>query len=78
MLSMFYVINYFGGGSYFIMDEKYICVHNGDKAIGFYNSEDYDLSKNLIENKNEEMMMLEKKCGMFLQDYFNRIITGNM
>ena len=73
-----YVINYFGGGSYFIMDEKYICVHNGEKAIGFYDSEDYDLSKNLIENKNEEMMNLEKKCGMFLQDYFNRIITGNM
>ena len=30
-----FVVNYFSGGSYFIMDENYICVHNCFYAIGF-------------------------------------------
>jgi len=73
-----YVINYFGGGVYFIMNDKYICIHDGKKATGFYNVEDKNLDKNLIENRNESMNEIEKKGSMFLQDYFNRIISGKM
>ena len=73
-----FVMNFFGGGSYFIMDDEYICVHNGKKATGFYLAEDKNLEKNLISKRNKSMDALEKKGSMFLQDYFNRIISGDM
>lgn len=73
-----FVINYFGGGSYFMMDERFICIHNGEKAKGFYSLNDQNLENNLIENKNDLMKNLEKKGSVFLQDYFNRIIKGEM
>ena len=46
--------------------------------IGFYNLSDLNLEKNLIQNKNQDMKSLEKKTGLFLQDYFNRIVSNNM
>lgn len=70
------VINYFSGGSYFIMDENLICVHNGEKAIGFYDVEDKNMEANLIENKTSEMIELEEKCNMFLEDYFESLMSG--
>ena len=73
-----FVMNFFGGGSYFIMDDEYICVHNGKKATGFYLAEDKNLEKNLISKRKKSMDALEKKGSMFLQDYFNRIISGDM
>ncbi len=73
-----FIINYFGGGAYLSMDENFICVYDGNKAIGFYNLFDLNLEENLIQNKNQAMQRLEKKTGLFLQDYFNRIITNNM
>lgn len=72
-----FVINYFSGGSYFIMDENFICVHNGNQAIGFYDVEDKNMEKNLIQNKTEEMIKLERKCSMFLEDYFESLMSGN-
>jgi len=73
-----FVINYFSGGSYFMMDEKYICVHDGGKAIGFYDSKDKNMQNNLIDKRNESMNRLEKKCGVFLQNYFNSIVDNKM
>ena len=73
-----FTINYFGGGAYVSMDENFICVYDGTKAIGFYNLSDLNLEKNLIQNKNHDMESLEKKTGLFLQDYYNRIINNNM
>ena len=73
-----FTINYFGGGAYLSMDENFICVYDGNKAIGFYNFSDLNLEENLIQNKNQNMMRLEKKTGLFLQDYFNRIINNKM
>ena len=72
-----FVINYFSGGSYFIMDENLICVHNGEKAIGFYDVNDKNMEKNLIGNKTQEMIDLEKKCSMFLEDYFESLMSGS-
>ena len=72
------VVNYLGGGSYFIMNDSLISVHNGDKAIGFYNIHDKNFKNNLIHKRNNEMNDLERKGSMFLQDYFNRIIKGEM
>ena len=71
-----FIINYFSGGSYFIMDENFICVHNGNKAIGFYDVHDKNMEKNLIHNKTHEMIELEKKCSMFLEDYFETLMLG--
>ena len=71
-----FVINYFSGGSYFIMDENLICVHNGNKAIGFYDVKDKNMEKNLIQNKTQEMIDLENKCSMFLEDYFESLMSG--
>ena len=73
-----FTINYFGGGAYLSMDENFICIYDGNKAIGFYNLSDLNLEENLIQNKNQNMLRLEKKTGLFLQDYFNRIINNKM
>ena len=70
-----FVINYFSGGSYFIMDENYICVHNGEKAIGYYEIEDKNLEKNIIHRRNQKMIDLERKCDLFLENYFNTLIS---
>lgn len=71
-----FVINYFSGGSYFIMDEYYICVHNGAKAMGFYELEDKNLENNIIHKRNQQMIDLERKCSIFLENYFNTLIAG--
>ena len=71
-----FVINYFSGGSYFFMDENLICVFNGNKAIGFYDVDDKNMEKNLIKSITQEMIELEKKCNMFLVDYFESLMTG--
>ena len=71
-----FVINYFSGGSYFIMDENIICVHNGEKAIGFYDINDKNMEKNLIGNKTQKMIDLENKCSMYLEDYFESLMSG--
>ncbi|MAG18943.1 MAG: sulfatase [Flavobacteriaceae bacterium] len=71
-----FVINYFSGGSYFMMNENLICVHNGNNAIGFYNVKDKNMENNLIRNKTQEMIDLENKCSMFLEDYFESLMSG--
>ena len=58
------------------MDEKYICVHNGKQAFGFYEVEDKNFENNLIENKTPEMIALERKCRLFLEDYFESLMSG--
>ena len=73
-----FVVNYFGAGSYFMMNNKYIVVSNGEKASGFYDSNDYDLENNLIDNLDDEMRELDLKFQVFLQDYMNRIVEGRM
>ena len=72
------VVNYLGGGSYFIMNDSLISVHNGEKAIGFYDIQDKNFKNNLIHKRNKKMNDLERKGSIFLQDYFNRIIKGEM
>jgi len=71
-----FVVNYFSGGSYFIMDENYICVHNGFEAIGFYELNDKNFENNIIDQKNQLMVDLEKKCSLFLENYFNTLMTS--
>ncbi len=57
---------------------NYICIFDGEKAIGFYGIDDLSLSQNLIANKNEEMIQLEKRCMAFIQDYFEKIIDKKL
>ena len=71
-----FVVNYFSGGSYFIMDENYICVHNGFDAIGFYELNDKNFENNIIDQKNQLMVDLEKKCSLFLENYFNTLMAS--
>jgi|TARA_B110000240_G_scaffold192104_1_gene235743 phosphoglycerol transferase MdoB-like AlkP superfamily enzyme len=73
-----YVINFFGSGSYFIMDDNYICVSNGEKAMGYYLSEDKGLENNLIKNITPEMELLNIRLNMFVQDYMNRIVNEGL
>ena len=40
-----FVINYFGSSSYFLIQENYILVSNGEKPMGLYFSTDYDMKK---------------------------------
>ena len=71
-----FVVNYFSGGSYFIMDENYICVHNGFEANGFYELNDKNFENNIIDQKNQLMVDLEKKCSLFLENYFNTLMAS--
>ena len=57
------------------MDENYICVHNGYKAIGFYELDDKNFENNIISQKNQLMVHLEKKCSLFLENYFNTLMA---
>lgn len=57
---------------------NYICVFDGNKAIGFYDSSDDRLEHNLIKNTNQEMLLIEKECKAYIQDYINRIIDKRL
>jgi len=34
------------------------------------------MENNLIQNKTQQMTELEKKCSMFLEDYFETLMSG--
>lgn len=71
-----FVIN--GTDYYQLQRGNYICVFNGEKAIGFYDIKDKGLEKNLITQRNAEMDELELFCKGFLQDYYHRIIDKEL
>jgi phosphoglycerol transferase MdoB-like AlkP superfamily enzyme len=64
--------------NYQMMSGNYICVFDGEKTIGFYKKEDKALENNLISQKNSEMILLEKRCKAFLQDYMQRIVDKQL
>lgn len=69
----------FNGIDYYQLQRgNYICIFDGERAIGFYDIEDKGLERNLIFKRNEEMDELELFCKAFLQDYFTRIINKNL
>ncbi len=57
---------------------NYICIFDGEKAIGFYAIDDLSLRTNLITNKNKEMEALENHCKAFVQHYFDSIINKTL
>ena len=56
------------------MDENLICVHNGNKAIGFYDVKDKNMEKSFKTKLRDDD--LENKCSMFLEDYFESLMSG--
>lgn len=68
----------YSGSVYHFMQGNYICVFDGDKAIGFYDKNDLDLKNNLIGQRNEKMDQIEIACKAFLQDYFDKIMDRNL
>lgn len=64
--------------NYQMMSGNYICVFDGEKAIGFYKISDKALKNNLINQRNAEMNLLELRCKAFLQDYMQRIIDRKL
>lgn len=74
-----YIINFFGGSSYFIMDDQSIIVSNGAQVTGVYEASDKGLENNLMhKSTGPEIEKLQQKMEMFIQDYMNRIIDGNL
>lgn len=71
-----FVIN--GTDYYQLQRGNYICIFDGEKAIGFYDIADKGLAHNLIGDRNAEMDELELFCKAFLQDYFERIIDKKL
>lgn len=72
-----FVINHDGTFYRFSMG-NYICIFDGEKAVGFYDIEDLDLKSNLIGKKDKEMEIIEKHCKAFIQEYFNSIINKKL
>ncbi|MEE9364905.1 MAG: sulfatase-like hydrolase/transferase [Cellulophaga sp.] len=66
------------GTLYNFMQGNYICIFDGEKAIGFYDIEDKNLTNNLIGNRTPEMESVETSCKAFIQDYMRRIIDRKM
>ena len=72
-----YVVDFFGE-NYFIMDDQYILVSDGERILGFYKEEDRGLQNNLKDQNPPEMNLLNEKLKMFIQDYMNRITSGEL
>jgi len=72
-----FLVNYLNH-NYIFAKENYICVFDGEKAVGFYHKTDVELENNLIKNRNKEMNDLETSCKAFIQDYFDRIIEKKL
>ncbi len=68
----------FVGDIYQFGSGNYICTFDGKNAIGFYDKNDKNLTKNLIQNRNTIMNDLELRCKSFVQDYMNRIIDRKL
>ena len=60
------------------MSGNYICIFDGNKAIGFYDKSDKDLKNNLIKNRTTEMNLLEIRCKAFIQDYMQRVMDKKL
>lgn len=72
-----FVMNY-NNKNYQFTRGNYICIFDGEKAIGFYDINDKGLKDNKIANRNAEMNELEIACKAFLKDYFDRIIDKKL
>ncbi|MCO4822272.1 MAG: LTA synthase family protein [Flavobacteriaceae bacterium] len=57
---------------------NYICIFDGNEAIGFYDVNDLGLEQNLIAQRNTEMNAIEQACKAFIQDYMERIIDRKL
>jgi phosphoglycerol transferase MdoB-like AlkP superfamily enzyme len=68
----------YSGNVYHFLQGNYICVFDGQKAIGFYDHQDLALEHNLIQEINPEMIRIQNACKAFIQDYFDRIIDRKL
>ena len=60
------------------MSGNFICIFDGEKAVGFYAKNDKSMEYNLIGQRNAEMDALEIRCKAFLQLYMNNIIDKKL
>jgi len=70
----------YDGINYQFVQGDYVCLFDGQKTTGFYKLLDKDLTENLISTQppSEEMLMIEKNCKAFLQEYFQRIVDREL
>ena len=60
------------------MDDKYILLSDGERILGMYKEEDRGLKNNLKNQNLPEANSLNEKLLMFIQDYMNRITSGEL
>lgn len=72
-----YVVDFFGN-NYFIMDDQYIVISDGENVLGMYKEDDRGLKNNLKEQNLPAMQLLSEKLHMFIQDYMNSITSGRL
>ncbi len=72
-----FVINY-SSNHYQLMSGNYICIFDGEKAVGFYAKDDKAMEHNLIGVRNAKMDALEIKSKAFIQLYMNSIIDKKL
>ena len=72
-----FVMNY-SSNHYQLMSGNYICIFDGEKAVGFYAKDDKAMEHNLIGERNAEMDSLEIRAKAFIQLYMNNIIDKKL
>ncbi|CAM3691821.1 phosphoglycerol transferase [Flavobacterium saliperosum S13] len=72
-----YAIN-FNGNLYQFQRGNYICTFDGKQVVGYYDSNDKALERNLISKPNKEMLETGEACKAIIQDYFEKIIDQKL
>ena len=66
------------GNVFYVLGQKYICIFDGQKTIGFYHINDKELKNKLIRNADEDMLELEKHGKAFIQNYMSRVMERKL
>lgn len=66
-------------GIYQVVNEEYILMHDGDKAIGLYNvKQDPLLEENIMELNPEVVLKLERLLKAIIQQHNNRLVDNDL
>lgn len=72
-----FTINFSASG-YVLQRDDYICFFDGENVTGFYDIEDKNLNKNLINQSIKEMDTMEIVTKSLVKDFYDRVIDRKL